>query len=143
MCVCVTSNMADGADVLFSLCCFFALLGHTPVVTVPVNTVPTRRGVNTSRTHFQDFKTLLKRAIRSGKIRRVVEEASDECSPLSTGECPTFQDLLNQETWSEFQDEMCAGWDKLEKTERLFRKYIRTKHPHAKVKYVHGDYWLW
>ena len=34
-------------------------------------------------------KTLLKRAIRRGKIRRVVEEVSDECSTLSTGECPT------------------------------------------------------
>ena len=43
-----TDKMAAEEGVVFSLCCFFALLGHTPVV----NTAPTRRSFNSRCTHL-------------------------------------------------------------------------------------------
>ena len=130
---------------LFALCCFFALLGATPVVTVPENTGRERDADRHLHGYIAEVKNLRRTAIRSGKIRRVVTTVNENQPPcLAAGDTDSEKRLWTEETWRKYQGKLShERWDDFEANERSFRASIRSKQQGHSTVYVHNDYKVW
>ena len=135
--------MAAGAGVFSSLCCIVLLLGVTPVVTVLENTVSSMQGARHHRQPFGEFKTLVRKAVQSGKIRRITEHQNNRPPPFSTSEF-SASDFMNEAVWREFDRDLSTDeWGEFESLERAFRHSISTKDPQNTIKFTHRDYRHW
>jgi len=136
--------MAAKAGVFQALCSIFAVIVVPSVVAVPVNTAQARQNPRPKRGYLQELKLLTKRALRNGKIRRVVQRVNTSSPPLQTREYPVDTDFCNVETWRDFDHVLCREkWNEFEEVERSFRKSIRTKQDGERIVYVHDDLRLW